>query len=267
MEVLLLRYRWIFFPWESSPPLWEHAIAYIDSVNISFTFKLTNNTSDLKLTIEIGEWDAFKGYTDETYNLVRTEDINLNNYGFSILFSAIISSEADYNTVTTNTTSGLVESSIQTSKGIRIYDLTFGDTYDLGMNGSSLPSYTTFATNETLHEDEFGLWHTPDDFLNWWTVKYPEMGELPSIPPVGLEESSFLYRICYPVWSGTPFHHDPRYKAYFKGLPYFPPTGDTSTTRSPSFTTTSSLPVSGFLLVSVAVIPVFHGIRRIRRSK
>jgi hypothetical protein len=32
--------------------------------------------------------------------------------------------------------------------------------------------------------------------------------------------SSFLYRVCYPVWSGYQIQHDPTYVAYL-GMPMF----------------------------------------------
>jgi hypothetical protein len=33
--------------------------------------------------------------------------------------------------------------------------------------------------------------------------------------------SSFLYRVCYPVWSGYQLQHDPTYVAYLEGVPVF----------------------------------------------
>ena len=51
-----------------------------------------------------------------------------------------------------------------------------------------------------------------------------------SLPNIGLGyiDSSFVYRVCYPMWEGWDIEHDPTYVAYLvpsKSTPISPPTG------------------------------------------
>ncbi|MFW9990571.1 MAG: hypothetical protein ACFFD4_00800 [Candidatus Odinarchaeota archaeon] len=250
-------------PFESSPPDYTYQKTIIDSVNMSFTFDITNETSLLKLSIEMGDWNAYEFYLDQNYQEIKVDDVDISGYGLSILFGTTISSEEEVDFVTKNDTSGLAETSLQVN-GTRIFDLNFGDSYDLGITGSALPSYTTVADPASLYEEQVMSWGGPPVLLNWLSASFPLISGLPSIPPLGLEEISFLYRICYPEWGGSPFHHDPRYRAYFSSDVVIP-TGTTETSKTTSKST--DLPKTpGFLVISVLGIPLLAG-RKLFQSK
>jgi hypothetical protein len=262
-------------PFESTSPPWTMRKTIIDSVNLSFAFDVTNETSELKLSIEMGDWDAYEFYHDaeNNYQEVRVGDIDLSNNGLSILFGTSISSEVDIDFITTDGANGISGTTLQTNEN-RIFDLGFGDDYDLGINGSAMPSYTSVADPSTLYEEQVMGWGAPQVLLDWWSTSFPSISELPSIPPLGVDDVSFLYRICYPEWGGVPFHHDPRYKAYFTDIEPVDTssttttsTTDTSTTSTSSSTTSIQFTTPGFLILSSTLISIVLGKKRLQGRK
>ena len=81
-----------------------------------------------------------------------------------------------------------------------IFQSLFFDTYDLGLNDSAYSAIVSPATLDTLFNDQLFGWSAPQNLYNWWGLFFPSMSDLPTIPPLGIEESTFMYRICYPAW-------------------------------------------------------------------
>jgi hypothetical protein len=233
----------------------------IDSVNLSYRYEVNDNYTELKLSIEMGEWDAYEfDFDTNTGGLIRIADINLDDYSLSLLFGTTVSSEESFDLVMHNGSAGLEDLRVEVN-GIPIFQSLFLDTYSFGSSEAAYMAYTTPANVETLYDDQLQFWGTPASFYEWWESWFPLMSDLTTVPTVGLEEASFLYRICYPVWGGKSFIHDPRYRALFDGELSLPPetTNPTilpntnPTTTPPPEITSIELPVimMGVLLVTL----------------
>ncbi len=237
-----------------------NAITIIESFNLSYTYDIHENYTELKLAIEMGEWDAYEFDFDiGTGGLTRIADIDLDDYSLSLLFGTTVSSEEPFKLTMYNGSTGLEDLRVEVS-GIPIFQSLFQDTYDLGLNGSAYQATTTPASVDTLYDEQLQVWGTPAAFYTWWQNWFPAMSNLTSVPAIELEEVSFLYRICYPTWGGEPFNHDPRYRALFDGELNLPQTTTpTSTTIPPSTTTTvdiTSIELSvGFIALFLLAIP------------
>ncbi|MHA2244971.1 MAG: hypothetical protein ACXADY_08385 [Candidatus Hodarchaeales archaeon] len=237
----------------------------IDSVNLTYTFEISRNYSELKLAIEMGAWDAYEFSFDDG----RGDDVDLSGYSLSILFGTTISSEKPISISLVNETTGISNAIIKVND-VPIFQSLFQDSYDLGLNGSAYPAYATTARNETI-EEQGAAWRTPDELYNWWSSFFSSMSKLTKIPPLGIKEVSFLYRICYPVWSAEPFNHDPRYRALFEGeiTPEITPTSELSSESSyedTSETSSTDLPTPSFLIPEVLVLLILVPFVRKKRK-
>ncbi|MHA2139310.1 MAG: hypothetical protein ACW98G_15605 [Candidatus Hodarchaeales archaeon] len=229
----------------------------IDSLNLSYIYEIHENHTELKLAIEMGEWDAYEfdfGFNPDV--LIRIEDIDLSEYSLSLLFGTTVSSEESFELTQYNGSTGLEDLRVEVN-GVPIFQSLFQDTYDLGLNGSAYQATTTPASVDTLYDDQLQFWGTPASFYSWWQDWFPSMSNLTSVPAIGLEEVSFLYRICYPTWGGEAFNHDPRYRALFDGELNLPTT-TTNPTSNPKTTTTeiTSIEISAaFFAIVLLAIP------------
>ena len=150
-----------------------------------------------------------------------------------------------------NGTNGMSDAIIKANNKT-IFQSLFYDTYDLGLNDSAYSAIVSPATLDTLFNDQLFGWSAPQNLYNWWGLFFPSMSDLPTIPPLGIEESTFMYRICYPVWGGEPFIHDPSYRALFEESPIIFPTVVTSST--PTTHLTSAYLIRDVLIL-IIIIP------------
>ncbi|MFX1285943.1 MAG: hypothetical protein ACFFB5_20035 [Promethearchaeota archaeon] len=258
-EVSYLEVDGFFNP---SPPQYDIK-TIIDSVNLTYSFEISQDYSELKLAIEMGAWDAYEFSWDDG----RLDDVDLSGYSLSILFGTTISSENPVSISLTNKTTGISDAIIKIN-GVPIFQSLFQDNYDLGLNGSSLPAYATTANNETI-EEQGAAWRTPDELYKWWSSFFSNMSELTKIPPLGITEASFLYRICYPIWSGEPFQHDPRYRALFEGEISPSTTSESSTetsSESSSKTSSTNQPIPSFLIPEILVLLIIVPVLRKKKG-
>ncbi|MHA2096649.1 MAG: hypothetical protein ACW98F_18695, partial [Candidatus Hodarchaeales archaeon] len=235
----------------------------IESVNLSYTYEVHANHTELKLAIEMGEWDAYTFDFDiNTYEIIRIEDVDLSNYSLSILFGTTVSSEEPFELTMHNGSTGLEDLRVEVN-GVPIFQSLFQDTYDLGLSGSTYQATAAPASVDTLYDAQLQVWGTPVHLYTWWENWFPSMSNLTTVPGMGLEEVSFLYRIFYPTWGGKPFIHDPRYLALFDGELDLPQTTTEPTTNPTTETTTTTTTVgitpieisTGFLAIFLIAIP------------
>ncbi len=231
--------------------------AIIDSVNLTYTFEISDNYSELKLAIEMGAWDAYEFTFNDQYEEIRLQNIDLTNYSLSILFGTTVSSEQPVSIDVTNETAGISDAIIKVND-VPIFQSLFQDTYDLGLSGSTYSAKAIPAALDTLYDDQVLSWHSPQDLYNWWDSFFSSMSDLTMIPSLDIENVNFLYRICYPIWNGEPFNHDPRYRALFDGI-ISPPDSSTSEPSSSSvpvtFPTSTAETTSTNQLTPILLIP------------
>ena len=233
-------------------PVQNNVKTIIDSVNLTYSFAISQNYSELKLAIEMGAWDAyeFDYNTQPPFNEIRLQDVDLSKYSLSILFGTTVSSDNPVSVAVSNGTTGISDAIIKVND-VPIFQSLFQDTYDLELSGTTHTAIATPANPNTLFDEQLYSWRTPQELYNWWSSFFSSMSELTKIPPLGIEEVSFLYRICYPVWNGEPFNHDPRYRALFEGE-LSPPTIPTSeSSENTSETSSTNQPTPSFLIPEV----------------
>ncbi|MHA2363920.1 MAG: hypothetical protein ACXAC7_08170 [Candidatus Hodarchaeales archaeon] len=254
--------------------------AIIDSVNLSYAFEVTNETSELKLTVEMGEWDAYK-FDFVGDDEVRIENLTLDDLSLSILYGTTVGSAGEITPEFISTGDVVSEVALRIGNQV-IFQSFFNDTYKLLSSGEIYNAQTVIAEDETLFDDQILSWGTPDDLLNWWNEFAPSISELPSIPPLDINNALYLYRVCYPTWRGDSFEHDPRYLAHFKptaDTPTQSETGSSSTISTTSFTSgtsgtsdtsdteftnttksttgpTDSTGIPGFIIYSLLILPL-----------
>ncbi|MHA2224868.1 MAG: hypothetical protein ACXAC8_06675 [Candidatus Hodarchaeales archaeon] len=231
----------------------------IDSVNLTYTFEISSNYSVLKLAIEMGTWDAYEFTLDDNNVENRIQNIDLSSYSLSLLFGTTVSSESPFEIKLTNGANGLSDTIIEVNN-VPIFQSLFHDTYDLGLNGSAFVSKAIPAQIETLYEEQLQEWGTPQSMYNWWGSFFSSMSNLTSVPSLGIEEVSFLYRICYSEWGGTPFKHDPRFLALFKGELISLPTDSSAPPTTPTTSTDQPTPFNLFpeILIILILIPLYR---------
>ncbi|PWI48550.1 hypothetical protein CEE45_05770 [Candidatus Heimdallarchaeota archaeon B3_Heim] len=234
----------------STPPYGKKAI--IENLNLTYAFEVSSNYSELKLSIEMGTWDVFE-YGFEGDQEVRIQDVNLDNYSLSILFGNIVSCETAFELILVNGTNGMSDAIIKVNDE-PIFQSLFHDTYDLGLNDSAYSAIASPVTLETLFSDQISEWNAPQNLYNWWGSFFPSMSDLPTIPPLGIEEATFPYRICYPTWGGEPFNHDPRYRALFEGSSIIFPTDIPSSFPTTTEHKTTAQPTSSYLFPDVLIL-------------
>jgi hypothetical protein len=193
----------------------------IDHLGFSYDFYILQNTSYIKKSITIGNITNIEPWWEEP-------PISLDNLSLSVLFGTVTSSAEPYtayvngepydSTQTADSATATTESQIVIQM-IKAYEFLFGENYNL-TRGENIETYETkseaAATTSVPKAAESGL---------AWTFNYFEkelnLSKLfPSATDIGGEinldcnSSTFLYRVCYPVWDGLPIEHDPTYVAY-----------------------------------------------------
>jgi len=132
----------------------------IDSVNLSYTYEVYSNHTELKLSIEMGNWDAYEFDFDNYGNIIRLNDIELSDYSLSLLFGTTVSSEEPFSLTLMNGTTGLEDMQIKVND-VPIFQSLFKDSYDLGLNGSAYQANTVPASVDTLYDDQIQQWGYP----------------------------------------------------------------------------------------------------------
>ncbi len=226
--------------------------AIIKHLNLTYAYKVTSQYSELKLSIEMGTWDVFEVGFDGNKE-IRIRDIPLDDYSLSILFGNVVSCETPFELLLVNGTNGMSDAIIKANNKM-IFQSLFYDTYDLGLNGSAYSAVVSPATIETLFNDQVVGWSTPQNLYNWWGSFFPSMSDLPTIPLLGIEEATFMYRICYPAWGGEPFNHDPRYRALYEKSPIIFSTVETSPSPTSTEEKTNTQLASTYLIQDALIL-------------
>ena len=206
----------------------------IDHLGFNYDFYVVENVSFMKQSFDIGN------ITDiQSSGPLGETPVSLEGLSLSLLFSTVTLSAKPYTAYVNSEpyNSTIAENPATPTSGgeiavetIKAYEFLFGDDYNLTRGGSiethevkseaaattSVPQGAQSKLNWTLAYFEKNL-NVSDLF--------PSAGGIAGEINLNYNISTFLYRICYPVWDGLPIQHDPTYIAYLfsnTAIPEFP---------------------------------------------
>ncbi|HVP16148.1 MAG TPA: hypothetical protein VMT42_02145 [candidate division Zixibacteria bacterium] len=237
----------------------EGANVILEYLNFSFDFSILGNRSILKTDFGIGR------ITDVTYS---NFNLNLTGLSLSLLYGTAVLTPKNhvtlvdgspYNSMTAQASTGPAESGQITIGNVTAYEFLFGQNYTLftASQNQSIPSLAVGAAQESVSE---GLYRPVEplisDFEDVLNGVFSKMGTINE--PINLDyiNSSFLYRVCYPDWSGNPIEHDPEYVAHL-------------TTSANSVLPTTSFPwiflISAVIISSAVLLGAIYDLKRTRK--
>ena len=184
----------------------------IPSFNITYTLIDTVNSSTLSVKYDIGSWDAYIFYLDNSFNEIRTGTIDLSGLGLSILYTSVIRSNDDVQKVDVSN-DGKISNINFYYQSYPIFESSLNNSYTLDNNPTQFPVTTVIVQPNTLLSQESNAWSLSNDYLNNLISFNSSVTNLPAIPNKNIAiQQIFNYRIEYPIWNGQTIHEDPIYK-------------------------------------------------------
>ena len=195
----------------------------IDYMDFSYDFYVQNNVTYTKTSFGLGK-------------ILQTTpigagNVSLNGLSLALFYGTVVITSkpyvtvvngSPYNSTTAPASVDPTNSSEVTIAGATAYKFLFGQNYTLFKDSTEevFQSKSTAVSNQSVFEGiRPSMW-----VLSWFedtlTSIFPTVSMQASIN-LDYNVSSFLYRVCYPVWSGYQLQHDPTYVAYLKGVPVF----------------------------------------------
>ena len=191
------------------------ATVTLERLDFSYDFYIEGNRSFLKTNFEIGrllEMEPQQGYT-----------FSLDGLSLSLLYGTTVLSSKNYVTSvdglpydpkTASTSTGPATLDEIKIENVTAYEFRFGQDYTIidGSEERSVQSLSVAAANWTLP------WGSVDwllvHFENVLSDVFPRISSIDQPVSLDVDESSFLYRVCYPIWGGGVVDHDPVYVAH-----------------------------------------------------
>jgi len=243
--------------------------ATVSITHLAFTYDyyIQGNLSYLKIGFKIGRLVDFEPHAP---------DVSLDGLGLALLYGTVMLTTKPYAVLVNGETynSTVAEAPTKSTSRAEVvvgsskfYEFIFEENYTLYINlvSESYVSKSAASSTESI----------PPNAANYlspyWLVGsllrllsedvFPQLSA--SLPNIDLEyaNSSFVYRVYYPIWEGWSIEHDPTYVAYLVPvevgvLPKSPPAG-------PSIETIVmvAVAVAGLLALSVALIELRRTIR------
>jgi hypothetical protein len=193
----------------------------VDYMDFSYDFYVQNNVTYLKTNFGLGKISQITpiGY----------RNVSLNGLSIALFYGTLIMTSKPYVTVVngnpynSTTASASVEptdSSVIKIAQATAYKFLFGQNYTLFRDSTpeTHESKCTAVSNQSVSE---GVRHSEwilSLFADKLTNIFPNISSMQTAINLDYNVSSFLYRVCYPVWSGYQLQHDPTYVAYL-GVP------------------------------------------------
>jgi hypothetical protein len=197
------------------------AHAMIDYMNFSYDYYVQGNVSYLKTNFGLGKITQIEPYPG-------TSNLSLNGLSLALFYGTIVIASKPYATLVNgtpyNSTTATASVNPAETGEIQInattaYKFLFGQNYTLSRDSTQ----ETYRSNCTAVSDQ----SVPQGITNSERILSIMQGPLDSVFPnlqgsmqLNYNASSFLYRVCYPVWSGYQVQHDPTYVAYLS-VPVF----------------------------------------------
>ncbi len=187
----------------------------LERLDFSYDFCIEGNRSYVKTNFEIGklmELEPQQGLA-----------VSLDGLSLSLLYGTTVLSPKGYFTSvdglpfdpkTSSTSSAPAALDEIKIENVTAYEFCFAQNYTAwdDLQSKNVQSLSTAAANWTLP------WGSVDWFLvqfeNVLRDVFPRISSINQPVSLDLDESSFLYRVCYPVWGGDVIEHDPVYVAH-----------------------------------------------------
>lgn len=200
------------------------AMVMVDYMDFSYDFYVQNNVTYLKTNFGLGKILQIVpfGY----------DNVSLNGLSIALFYGTIVITSKPYVTMVNgnsyNSTTAPASVEPTDSSEIKIaeataYKFLFGQNYTLFRDSTQevYESKCTAVSNQSVSEggkrSEWILSLLEDTL----TSIFPKISSMQAAINLDYNVSSFLYRVCYPVWSGYQLQHDPTYVAYL-GMPIVP---------------------------------------------
>jgi len=201
------------------------AKVYLDHLTLTYDYFVQGNVSYLKTGIDAGPITEVIPHIGS--------DVSLSGLSLSILYGTTTISSKPY-TVFVNgqpyNSTVVREPSILTGRAEvvisdrKAYEFLFEENYTL-YRGSVAQSFGSRAVaSATGSVPSNARNYLSPDWVRAWLGRYlsnvlPQIKSMPGDLSVGYDTSSFVYRVCYPVWDGKRLEHDPTYVSYLTPTP------------------------------------------------
>jgi len=197
----------------------------IDYMDFSYNFYVQNNVTYTKTNFGLGRILQMTPYPGRS-------NVSLNGLSIALFYGTIVMTSKPYATFVNgnpyNSTTAPASVAPTESSEIKIaeataYKFLFGQNYTL-FRDSTQESYESKSTAVSKESVPEGAQHSEwilsllEDTL---TSVFPKISSMQAAINLDYNVSSFLYRVCYPQWSGYQLQHDPTYVAYL-GVPFVP---------------------------------------------
>jgi len=188
----------------------------VDHMTFSYDYYIEKNVSYMKTDFDIGKISNVEACQP---------DFTLRGLSLSLLYTTLTITPRNYtvfvNEQPYNSTTSLqpiytnrTEVKIENQKS---YEFLFGQNYTL-FSDTSVESHKSFSTAETTSTIEsnarVSLTWLLDDLEEALKEIFPKISTMQVNINLDYASSTFVYRVCYPVWNGCRIMHDPTYIAY-----------------------------------------------------
>jgi hypothetical protein len=193
------------------------ARAMINYMNFSYDYYVQGNVSYLKTSFGLGKITQIDPYPG-------SGNLSLNGLSLALFYGTIVIASkpyamlvngTPYNSTTATASVDPAETGEIQINATTAYKFLFGQNYTLSRDSTQ----ETYRSNCTAVSDQ----SLPQGITNSERILSIMQDPLDSVFPdlqgsmqLDYNASSFLYRVCYPVWSGYQLEHDPIYVAYLK---------------------------------------------------
>ena len=188
-----------------------------EHMTLRYDFSLENNVTYLKTNFDIGEVTEL--------DVFDSSHLSLDGLSLALLYPTATHTlkpystyvdDQPYNSTISNETAVDLPVARVVVGNKKAYDLVFGGNYTLyrGQNNETCDLKSEAASLSSVPTNVYGsvVWQTTffRDNLNLGDL----FGDSPPDISVDYNESSLIYRICFPLWDGMQVQNDPVYVGY-----------------------------------------------------
>jgi len=206
----------------------------IDYMDFSYDFYVQNNVSYLKTNFGIGKvlettpW--LRESTGDNPSSAGNSSFSLDNLSLALFYGTAVVTSKPYVTLVNGNSynSTTAPPSVQPAdqgeikiEGSKAYAFLFGQDYVL-FRDSQQETHHSNSTAISRQSVAGGLQSRSEwifsDLEDTLSSLFPKISSVQRAIDLNYSVSSFLYRVCYPAWSGFRLEHDPTYVAYLGGV-------------------------------------------------